>query len=46
MDIGSSEFVDALVDALTKLEREVIDHANHAETEEFNKLQRELGDED
>jgi hemerythrin superfamily protein len=42
MDIGSSEFVDAL----TKFERDVIDHANHEETEEFNKLQRELGDED
>lgn len=42
MDIGSSEFVDAL----TKLERDVIDHADHEETEEFNKLQRELGDED
>ena len=41
MDIGSWDFMDAL----TTLERDVIDHAEHEETEELNKLQRELGDE-
>jgi hemerythrin superfamily protein len=42
MDIGSSAFVEAL----RKLERDVIDHANHEEKEEFNKLHGAIGEKD
>jgi hemerythrin superfamily protein len=38
MDIDSKEFIDEL----TKFRDAVIDHADHEENEEFNKLQREL----
>lgn len=39
IDIGSSAFVEAL----RQFERDVIDHANHEENEEFNKLHDALG---
>lgn len=42
MDIASQEFIDAL----TKFRDAVVDHAEHEETEEFNKLQRELDADD
>jgi hemerythrin superfamily protein len=42
MDISSKEFLDEL----TKFRDMVIDHAEHEETEEFNKLQRELDKDD
>ena len=38
MDIDSQEFIDEL----TKFREAVIDHAEHEENEEFNKLQRKL----
>jgi hemerythrin superfamily protein len=38
MDIGSKEFIAAV----TKFRDAVIDHAEHEENEEFNKLRREL----
>ena len=38
MDIGSQQFIDEL----TKFRTAVEDHAEHEETEEFNKLQRKL----
>jgi hemerythrin superfamily protein len=38
MDIGSQQFIDAL----TKFRDAVVDHAEHEENEEFNKLQRKL----
>lgn len=38
MDIGSKQFIDAL----TKFRDAVIDHAEHEEQEEFNKLKRKL----
>ena len=42
MDISSQEFIDEL----TKFRDAVIDHAEHEETEEFTKLQRELDADD
>ncbi|MCT7659238.1 hemerythrin domain-containing protein [Mycobacterium deserti] len=42
MDIGSKEFLDEL----TLFKGSVIDHAEREETEEFNKLQRELDPDD
>jgi hemerythrin superfamily protein len=42
MDISSKEFLDEL----TKFRDMVIDHADHEESEEFNKLQRELDSDD
>jgi hemerythrin superfamily protein len=42
MDIDSKEFLDEL----TKFRDKVIDHAEHEENEEFNKLQRKLDSED
>ena len=38
MDIDSQEFIDAL----TKFREAVVDHAEHEENEEFNKLHRKL----
>ena len=42
MDIGSKEFLTEL----TKFRDAVIDHAEHEESEEFNKLQRKLDKDD
>jgi hemerythrin superfamily protein len=42
IDIGSSAFVEAL----RQFERDVIDHANHEENEEFNKLHDAIGEKD
>ncbi|SEH86571.1 Hemerythrin HHE cation binding domain-containing protein [Mycolicibacterium rutilum] len=42
MDIGSQEFIDEL----TKFRDDVIDHAEHEEREEFNRLSKELDDAD
>ena len=42
MDISSKQFIDEL----TKFRDAVIDHAEHEENEEFNKLQRELDKDD
>ena len=42
MDVGSKEFIDEL----TKFRDAVIDHAEHEENEEFNKLQRKLDSDD
>ncbi|OBB17617.1 hemerythrin [Mycobacteriaceae bacterium 1482268.1] len=42
MDIGSKEFITEL----TTFRDAVIDHAQHEETEEFNKLERKLGSDD
>ena len=42
MDIDSREFIDEL----TKFRDAVIDHAEHEENEEFNKLQRKLDADD
>jgi hemerythrin superfamily protein len=42
MDVASKEFIDEL----TKFRDAVIEHAEHEENEEFNKLQRELGSAD
>jgi hemerythrin superfamily protein len=42
MDIGSQAFIDAL----TKFRDAVVGHAEHEETEEFNKLQRKLDTDD
>lgn len=42
MDIGSQEFIDAL----TEFRAAVVEHAEREETEEFNRLQRELSDDD
>ena len=42
MDIDSEEFIDEL----TKFRDAVIDHAEHEENEEFNKLQRKLDSDD
>lgn len=42
MDIGSKEFIDAL----SKFRDAVIEHAEHEENEEFNKLERQLNADD
>ena len=42
LDIGSQEFIDAL----TRFRDAVVDHAEHEENEEFNKLQRKLDADD
>ncbi len=42
MDVASKEFIDEL----TKFRDAVIDHAEHEENEEFNKLQRKLDSDD
>ena len=42
MDVSSKEFIDEL----TKFRDAVIDHAEHEENEEFNKLQRKLDSDD
>jgi hemerythrin superfamily protein len=42
LDISSKEFIDEL----TKFRDAVIDHAEHEENEEFNKLQRQLDSDD
>jgi hemerythrin superfamily protein len=42
MDIGSKQFIDEL----TKFRDAVIDHAEHEENEEFNKLERKLNSDD
>ena len=42
MDVASKEFIDEL----TKFRDAVIDHADHEENEEFNKLQRKLDSDD
>lgn len=42
MDIGSKEFIDEL----TKFRDAVIDHADHEEAEEFNKLASQLSSDD
>ena len=42
MEIGSKEFITEL----TKFQDAVIDHAQHEETEEFNKLGRKLSSDD
>ncbi len=42
MDIGSKEFLDEL----TKVRDAVIEHADHEENEEFNKLARQLDSDD
>ena len=42
MDIASREFINAL----TKFRDAVVDHAEHEESEEFNKLQRKLDADD
>ena len=42
MDVSSKEFIDEL----TKFRDAVIDHAEHEENEEFNKLQRKLDSND
>ena len=42
MDVSSKEFIDEL----TKFRDAVIDHAEHEENEEFNKLQRKLDPDD
>jgi hypothetical protein len=42
MDVGSKEFLDEL----TKFRDAVVDHAEHEENEEFNKLQRQLDSDD
>jgi hemerythrin superfamily protein len=42
MDVASKEFIDEL----TKFRDAVIDHAEHEETEEFDKLARELSADD
>lgn len=42
MDIGSKEFIDEL----TKFRDAVVEHAEHEESEEFNKLQRQLDSDD
>ncbi|HZQ34211.1 MAG TPA: hemerythrin domain-containing protein [Mycobacterium sp.] len=42
MDVGSQEFIDALTDFRSA----VVEHAEREETEEFNRLQRELDEED
>ena len=42
LDIGSQEFIDEL----TNFRDAVIDHADHEENEEFNKLQREVDADD
>lgn len=42
MDISSKEFIAEL----TKFREAVVDHAEHEENEEFNKLQRKLGSDD
>jgi hemerythrin superfamily protein len=42
MDVGSKKFLDEL----TKFRDAVIDHAEHEENEEFNKLQRQLNSDD
>jgi hemerythrin superfamily protein len=42
MDIASKQFVDEL----TKFRDAVIDHAEHEENEEFNKLERKLSSDD
>jgi hemerythrin superfamily protein len=42
IDIGSSAFGEAL----RRFERDVIDHANHEENEEFNKLHDAIGEKD
>jgi hemerythrin superfamily protein len=42
LDIGSQEFIDAL----TRFREAVVDHAEHEENEEFNKLQRKLDADD
>ena len=42
MDVASKEFINEL----TKFRDAVIDHAEHEENEEFNKLQRKLDSDD
>jgi len=42
MDVASKEFIDEL----TKFRDAVIDHAEHEEKEEFNKLERKLDSDD
>ena len=42
MDVSSKEFIDEL----TKFRDAVVDHAEHEENDEFNKLQRELDKDD
>ena len=42
MDVASKEFIDEL----TKFRDAVVDHAEHEENEEFNKLQRKLDSDD
>jgi hemerythrin superfamily protein len=42
MDVGSKEFLNEL----TKFRDAVVDHAEHEENEEFNKLQRQLDSDD
>ena len=42
MDVASKEFIDEL----TKFRDAVIDHAEHEENEEFNKLERKLDSDD
>ena len=42
MDVASKEFIDEL----TKFKDAVIDHAEHEENEEFNKLERKLDSDD
>jgi len=42
LDVSSKEFIDEL----TKFRDAVVDHADHEENEEFNKLQRQLDSDD
>lgn len=42
LDIGSEEFIDGL----RKLQQSVVEHADREETEEFNRLQREISAEE
>ncbi len=42
MDVASKEFIDEL----TKFRDDVVEHAEHEENEEFNKLQRKLDSDD
>jgi hemerythrin superfamily protein len=42
MDVGSPEFLNALIE----FQRDVLDHANHEENEEFDKLRGKLSDEE
>jgi hemerythrin superfamily protein len=42
MELGSDEFIEAL----TELQKAVLEHANHEESEEFSKLGRQLDQDD